>query len=173
MRCAERLSPQKLFSTSPFNRRPPNGYYRTIMNDSSERTDSSNGQATPHAAGAVTVDPDETSHRARRRLFRRQLWGIWLVMGVMLAASAWGVYRSRQRHPIDFRREGEAVAYKIDINVATWQELTTLRGIGPKRAQDIVAWRREHGPFESAEELKRIKGVGDSLVEGIRNDIAF
>jgi competence ComEA-like helix-hairpin-helix protein len=143
------------------------------MDDSSERTDSSNGQSAPHAAGAVTVDADETSHRARRRLFRRQLWGIWLVMGVMLAVSAWGVYRSRQRHPIDFRRQGEAVAYKIDINVATWQELTTLRGIGPKRAQDIVAWRREHGPFESAEDLKRIKGVGDSLVEGIRNDIAF
>lgn len=56
---------------------------------------------------------------------------------------------------------------QIDINTATEEELDTLPGIGPVKAAAIVAWRTEHGPFRSPEELIRVKGIG----EGILGDI--
>jgi competence protein ComEA len=53
----------------------------------------------------------------------------------------------------------------IDINAATAAELETLPGIGPARADDIVAYRETHGPFEAPEELTRVPGIGPATYE--------
>jgi competence ComEA-like helix-hairpin-helix protein len=45
----------------------------------------------------------------------------------------------------------------VDINNATEKELTTLPGVGPKIAKEIVAAR----PFQSVDDLKKVKGIGD------------
>ena len=54
----------------------------------------------------------------------------------------------------------------VNINTATAELLALeLKGVGSKRAQAIVDYRREHGPFQSAEQLQEIKGIGAAIVE--------
>lgn len=57
--------------------------------------------------------------------------------------------------------------YPININTATADELTMVKGIGDTKAKNIVAYREEHGPFNSVEELKEVDGIGDTLYEQI------
>ena len=61
--------------------------------------------------------------------------------------------------------EGE----KININTASALDLERLPGIGEKRAQDIVAYREEHGPFQSIEELDNVSGIGTGILSGLRD----
>jgi competence protein ComEA len=53
----------------------------------------------------------------------------------------------------------------IDINSASAEELTALKGVGKKRAQLIVADREANGPFSSIDDLTRIKGIGPKTIE--------
>ena len=57
--------------------------------------------------------------------------------------------------------------FPININTATADELTMVKGIGDTKAKNIVAYREEHGPFNSVEELKEVDGIGDTLYEQI------
>lgn len=56
----------------------------------------------------------------------------------------------------------------IDINRADEQTLTMLNGIGEVLAARIVQYRDEHGPFQSLEDLIKVKGIGEATVERIR-----
>ena len=57
----------------------------------------------------------------------------------------------------------------IDLNAADVYELQRLPGIGEARAQDIVAYREEHGPFQSVDELDNVKGIGEGILAGLRD----
>ena len=61
--------------------------------------------------------------------------------------------------------EGEV----IDLNTADTYDLSRLPGIGEKRAADIAAWREEHGPFRTVEELTGVKGIGPATLDGLRD----
>jgi competence protein ComEA len=63
--------------------------------------------------------------------------------------------------------------FSLRINHADWPELTLLPGIGPTLAERIVVSRRDHGPFQSAEELERIKGIGPKTVRRIAPYLRF
>ncbi len=56
----------------------------------------------------------------------------------------------------------------LDINRASAEELVTIKGIGPKKAEEIVTLRASKGCFGSIDELKEIKGIGDKAIEKIR-----
>jgi len=61
---------------------------------------------------------------------------------------------------------GAMAADKVDINTATAAELAaTLNGVGDSKAQAIVAYRTENGPFKSAEQLAEVRGIGLKTVE--------
>ncbi|MGD9017785.1 MAG: helix-hairpin-helix domain-containing protein [Desulfobacterales bacterium] len=53
----------------------------------------------------------------------------------------------------------------ININTATVDELTTLNRIGVAIAERIVAHREANGPFNQAEDLMNVKGVGQKVFE--------
>ncbi|WP_110877357.1 ComEA family DNA-binding protein [Franconibacter helveticus] len=54
----------------------------------------------------------------------------------------------------------------VSINTATVDELAkAMNGVGKKKAQAIVSYREEHGPFKALDDLKQVPGMGDSLVE--------
>ena len=55
----------------------------------------------------------------------------------------------------------------IDLNQADEYELRRLPGIGEKRAKDIVAYREEHGPFQSVEDLDKVDGIGPGILSGL------
>ncbi len=56
---------------------------------------------------------------------------------------------------------------KVDLNTATVGELITLPGIGEVLAARIIAYREEHGPFQTLNQLKGVNGIGDKVVEAI------
>ncbi len=56
-------------------------------------------------------------------------------------------------------------AEKIDINIATVQELTQLNKIGPKTAELIVKYREINGLFKKPEDIMNVKGIGASIWE--------
>jgi len=58
---------------------------------------------------------------------------------------------------------------KLDINRATARELQRLPGVGPTLASQIVEYRRRNGPFDKAEDLCRVKGIGPKRFEVIRD----
>ena len=60
---------------------------------------------------------------------------------------------------------------KISINSATKEELMTLTGIGEAKAEDIIKYREENGPFKTIEDIKNVSGIGDSLFAKIKENI--
>lgn len=58
---------------------------------------------------------------------------------------------------------------KIDINCADAWLLQALPGIGETRAQAIVEYRKQFGPFHSTLELTRVKGIGSAIYEQIKH----
>jgi competence protein ComEA len=62
---------------------------------------------------------------------------------------------------------------KININTADVNELRGLSGIGEKRAQDIIAYREEHGSFQTIEELQEVSGIGEKTVENLRSSVTI
>ena len=56
---------------------------------------------------------------------------------------------------------------KVNLNTATAEELMTLPGIGEKRAADIIADREANGPFRIPEDLTRVEGIGEGILEGL------
>lgn len=61
----------------------------------------------------------------------------------------------------------------VDINTADAETLDTLPGIGPALAERIIAYREEHGPFKSGEELMEVKGIGEATYEGLADWITM
>jgi competence ComEA-like helix-hairpin-helix protein len=59
--------------------------------------------------------------------------------------------------------------YLVDINRAGAPELTLLPGVGPSKAERIVKWRQEHGPFHSLEELRKAAGISAKELAAIRS----
>ena len=58
--------------------------------------------------------------------------------------------------------------FPVNINTADWEQLMTLPGIGEAKARAIVRYRMDFGPFQSLEQLKQVKGIGDGILEDIR-----
>ena len=59
----------------------------------------------------------------------------------------------------------------ININTATASQLTSLSGIGEKRAAAIVEYRELNGDFTSIEGLMNVSGIGEKIFEGLRDEI--
>lgn len=61
----------------------------------------------------------------------------------------------------------------ISLNQATADQLQTLEGIGPKKAQAIVSYREEHGPFPSIDSLTEVPGIGETTLQRIKDQITL
>jgi competence protein ComEA len=61
----------------------------------------------------------------------------------------------------------------VNINSATKEQLESLDGIGPVKAQAIVDYRAKNGPFKSLDDVKKVTGVGDATFDKIKKDISL
>ncbi|WAC09088.1 MAG: helix-hairpin-helix domain-containing protein [Thermodesulfobacteriota bacterium] len=59
----------------------------------------------------------------------------------------------------------------MNINTASAEDLTSLKGIGEKTAQAIVEYREKNGAFKAIEDIKNVKGIGDKKFEVIKGSI--
>jgi len=90
------------------------------------------------------------------KLFQTLLMALTLVLGggVAVSASAAGKEPMIQAQPV------------VNINQANAAELSeALSGVGISRANAIVAYRQANGPFKSADELSRVKGIGAATIK--------
>ena len=61
----------------------------------------------------------------------------------------------------------------VNINTADIKELDKLPGVGPATAKRIIEYRTENGDFQSPEEIKRVKGIGDAKYEKMKDKIVL
>ena len=59
----------------------------------------------------------------------------------------------------------------ININTASESELQQIRGIGPVIAGRIVEYRQQNGAFQSIDEIKKVRGIGNKTFEKMRDTI--
>ncbi|TMA55921.1 MAG: hypothetical protein E6J73_22075 [Deltaproteobacteria bacterium] len=70
-----------------------------------------------------------------------------------------------------FALSGFAAA-AVNINTATKEELTSLKGIGDKRAQEIIDYRKKNGDFKSVDDLEKVPGIGPGIMKQIRSEVS-
>lgn len=60
----------------------------------------------------------------------------------------------------------------VNVNTADAETIAReLQGIGPAKARAIVSYREENGPFETVEDLLKVKGIGEKVLEDNRENI--
>jgi competence ComEA-like helix-hairpin-helix protein len=116
----------------------------------------------PHQAGGRPPG-------ARVPIRREQLWLLWGVAAALLVSVLvrWG-WRAGWWAARAEVVKGPESEYRIDLNEAGEAELALLPGIGEVKAARIVAYRKEHGPFHSLDELAAVEGIFPSLLGRLR-----
>ncbi|TQL85833.1 competence protein ComEA [Microbacterium saperdae] len=104
------------------------------------------------AAGGTTDDADLTAVNLARVLSD----GEQIVVPVVGAVAETGV-------PAEGSADG-----RVDLNTADQAALETLPRIGPALAERIISWREENGRFQSVDDLLAVPGIGEKLLEAIR-----
>ncbi len=65
-------------------------------------------------------------------------------------------------------------AEAVNINTADKDALmSTIKGVGEKRAEAIIAYREQNGSFKSIEELAEVSGIGPSIVEANMDNLSI
>lgn len=62
---------------------------------------------------------------------------------------------------------------KVSLNNSSKEELMTLTGIGEKKAFDIIEYREKNNGFKNIEDIKNIKGIGDSIFDKIKDRLTL
>jgi competence protein ComEA len=61
----------------------------------------------------------------------------------------------------------------VNVNTATKEQLDSLKGIGPAKAQAIIDYRTKNGPFKSIDDLEKVPGIGPATLKEIRNEVSL
>ena len=97
------------------------------------------------------------------------------VLFVLAMALTWLLTPRQARGGYDISaappEEAAPALLKVNINTASAEELDGLPGIGPVLAQRIVDEREANGPYTGAEDLTRVEGIGQAIVESIQDHI--
>ncbi len=119
--------------------------------------------------------PDDTrADAAPRRDPSHALIAGTLALATLAAAA---FVHNKVPFPTSAETQG-TLSGRINPNSATAAELATLPSIGPTKAEAIVAYREKHRaadrkPFETAEDLTRIRGIGPKTIEKLRSRVRF
>jgi len=121
---------------------------------------------------------DPTASKQPPREKRSHLWlrrgdqifvATLLTVGLALLSVHWIRLSDWGRRTVDVDRlpPGE-YQYSVDINQATWVEWAQFDGIGETLARRIVSDREANGPFNSVDDVLRVKGIGPKKLAQIR-----
>lgn len=87
--------------------------------------------------------------------------------GILLASLSLGSFAKTTHHERHDKQEPTAM---INVNQASLDELIKLKGVGDKKAQAIVDYRKQHGDFKNLNELAQVKGIGAKMLERIERE---
>ena len=73
----------------------------------------------------------------------------------------------------NLQKKKAVVRFPLHINTATADELCALKGVGPKLAEKIIAFREQHGPFAGPASLQKVPGIGKKKLEGMLQWVIF
>lgn len=121
-----------------------------------------NGLARVHGVKAVRADGTRAANvisqlKNRELTAREQRLGLWDEQKFPRAAAA-------GTPPAKLAENAPAPPAPVDLNRATYEELQTLPGVGPKLAERIISRR----PFGKVDELEAVPGIGPKTVERLR-----
>jgi competence protein ComEA len=91
-----------------------------------------------------------------------------VAIGILSFAAQANAEPKRPTPCVDTSSAEPAQPALVDLNRASAEELMTLPGVGPARAQAILAFRQAHGGFTSLSQLLRIKGFGRATLRRLR-----
>jgi len=100
-----------------------------------------------------------------KKIHKALVCSLLMVSTVGLFAKTHHVSKEKTEHSIV--QPGQ----KVDLNKATLVQLESLKGIGAKKAQEIVSYRQAHGGFKSVDELTAIRGINQRLVDDLKQRV--
>ncbi len=71
------------------------------------------------------------------------------------------------------KSKGADSGEKVNINTADEKELDTLPGVGPAMAKRIIEYRESEGAFQSIEDIKKIRGIGEAKFAKMKDKICI
>ena len=111
------------------------------------------------AAGGLTEEADSQKVNLAKRLEDQM---------VIVVAK---VGEEAEEIPAGATSKEEAKEGKVNINTATVEELKTLKGVGEKKAEAIIEYRKKNGSFQTKEDLMKVRGIGKKLFESFQERI--
>ena len=111
------------------------------------------------AAGGLTAEADSQKVNLAKRLEDQM---------VIVVAK---VGEEAEEIPAGATSKEEAKEGKVNINTATVEELKTLKGVGEKKAEAIIEYRKKNGSFQTKEDLMKVRGIGKKLFESFQERI--
>ena len=83
-----------------------------------------------------------------------------------------GRLNPHRRFPLPRRKKPPKIPPKntglVNLNTATQSDLESLPGIGPARAQAIIAFREQNGFFVAVEEITAVSGIGQGILDNLQ-----
>lgn len=94
-----------------------------------------------------------------------------ILLGSLIATTLalFPAYAAEKVEPVPVNTTVEAQA--VNINTATAEQLSQLKGIGANKAMAIIEYRNTHGKFTDINQLSEVKGIGPKLLEQNRANI--
>lgn len=90
---------------------------------------------------------------------------IVLVLSLVICGATFAVEPATGQQASGAVSSAPTAVEKVDINTATWEEMTKLYRVGEKLAKAIVADREANGPFRSTDDLTRVMRIGKKIVD--------
>jgi competence ComEA-like helix-hairpin-helix protein len=88
------------------------------------------------------------------------------------AAPPVAIKVEKEKKPLAVRKKKAALTERIDVNHASAEELRRLPGVGEKTAQRIIEARAKQ-PFRSVEDLRRVRGIGPQKLKDLRPHVVI
>jgi|OM-RGC.v1.029717737 competence protein ComEA helix-hairpin-helix repeat region len=91
-----------------------------------------------------------------------------ILAGVILSSTVLAGPNTHHRAHMPYTVSSKGAV--VDINRASANQLSSIKGLGLKRANAIIEYRKAHGPFMSVDDLTLVKGVGQKMLLRIKKN---
>jgi competence ComEA-like helix-hairpin-helix protein len=121
--------------------------------------------------GAILAPPTPHDPPVALTSLERNVW-VFLLTSLLLGLVGQTLFPLRVDTPAPVH-SAKTDTLRVNPSSATFEELLILPGVGPALAKRILADRERHGPYQSAEDLLRVHGIGPKTLERMRPFLVF